>query len=162
VLKLKRPLRHLPILTLALGALMALPDTSAAAPKRNQSSDICVVTRDSNDKVYMTLVFHDVPPLSPGRAVPLWGLSFNNTTNIDQRAFPFDGSALMENDGTIRLGVFIHTMARRSTLFAGDHHLAGKTDATFSGTLHYKIDGEVYPYYQFTFEPEDCAAITIP
>jgi hypothetical protein len=158
VLKLKRPLRHLPILTLALGVLIALPDTSAAAPKKDQSSDICVVERADDGLVIRTLVFSEVPPLSPGQVISLRGVYFT----LARVALPFEGSAVMAADGTVRLGVFIHFSARRSAISAWDFLLSGETDQTFAGVFHFKYDGDLYPTALITLEPEDCAAIIIP
>jgi hypothetical protein len=150
-----RKLAHLLLLTLALGSL--LPEAATAAPNKPQNADVCVVEW-YNGRVTRTLVFQDVPPLSPGRAVSLRGVIFSAA----QITLPFDGSAAMAASGMVRLGIFVHSGARRSTISAPDFLLSGETDTSFSGVFHLKYDGEIYPSSLVTLEPEDCAAITIP
>jgi hypothetical protein len=155
--KESRPLRPVLALTLALFSLVALPAIAAAAPRRNENVDVCVVER-LDGLVVRTLVYRDVPPLTPGQVIPLRGIYFSRALV----PLPFEGSAVMASDGKVRLGVFVHTSARRSDITIADFLLSGETDTTFAGVLHYKNDGEIYPSSLLALEPEDCAAVSIP
>lgn len=151
-----RKLRHLAVL--GLGLALAIPEVAAAAPRRSQSSDLCVVTIYEGNPSGQTLVFRDVPTLSPGDATPLHGIFFTNA----RVALPFHGSAVMAADGMVRLGLLVHTSARRPDITGADVQFSGETDASFAGVVHYKTDGEVYPYLLLTLQPVDCASIDIP
>ena len=146
------------LLFLGLGLLLAIPEVAAAAPRRSQSSDVCVVTLYEGNPTNHTLVFRGVPTLSPGDAIPLHGTYFSAA----RVALPFYGSAVMAADGMVRLGLIVHSSARRPEITAGDVLYSGETDASFAGVVHVKTDGEVHPYLLVAFEPVDCATIDIP
>lgn len=150
-------LHHLLILTLGLGLPMALPEGALAARPRSENVDVCTVSV-VNGVVSRTLVFRDVPPLRPGDAVSLRGIYFS-AANV---TLPFEGSAVMAADGMVRIGLLVHTSARRSDLTTADFLLSGETDTNFSGDLHFRVDGEIYPGGLVTYEPADCAAIVVP
>jgi hypothetical protein len=145
------------ILVLALGLLVALPAIAAAAARRTADPDVCVVSYYEGIPSH-TLVYKRVPPLSPGDAISLQGVYFTAANN----ALPFDGSAVMAADGTVRLGVYVHFSARKSTIYAYDWRFSGETDSSFAGVFHWDRDFEGNTPYTVTFEPVDCATITIP
>ena len=151
-----RKLRHLMIL--GLGLALAIPEVAAATPRRSQSSDLCVIALYEGTPTGRTFVFRDVPTLSPGDAIPLHGTYFSAA----RVALPFYGSAVMAADGMVRMGLTVHTSARRPEITGPDVLYSGETDASFAGVIHVKTDGEVYPYLLVAFQPVDCAAIDIP
>jgi hypothetical protein len=149
-------MRRIPIVT--LGLLTAISEIAAAAPRKNV--DVCVVNRVSpGANPLNTLVFRDVAPLSPGGAISLRGLYFSSSNRVS----PFAGSAVMESNGTVRLGLFVHSSANPGpNVFLNDFTLSGLTDTSFAGALNFDNDGDFLPNGTITFESEDCAAITIP
>ena len=147
-----------PLLILGLGLALAIPEVAAAAPRRSQTSDLCVTTLYEGNPTGQTLVFRKVPTLSPGDAIPLHGIYFSNA----RVALPLHGSAVMAADGMVRLGLMVRTSARRPSITGPDVLYSGETDASFAGVIHVKTDGEVYPYLLVAFQPVDCATIDIP
>ena len=71
---------------------------------------------------------------------------------------PFHGSAVMVSDGTVRLGLFVHSTAESTN----DFTIAGVTDTNFVGTLSFDNDGDFVPNGALAMELADCATITIP
>jgi hypothetical protein len=142
---------------LTLGLLFAIPEIASAAPPQ-KATDRCVVVSYDGNPPNQTLVFRSVPTLEPGDAITLRGIYFSAA----RVALPFDGSAVMAADGMVRIGLIVHTSARRPGLWAADHLFSGETDANFAGDVHYKVDGEIYPYLLLTLSPVDCATIDIP
>lgn len=142
-------------LILTLGLLFTVPAVGAAAPPR-RAEDVCLV----NEGGLNTLVFQDVEPLSAGRSVALRGVYFSSA----RRASAVSGSAVMASDGSVRLGLFVHSSATPAPngAFANDFTLSGVIDATLTGSLFYDNDGDFLPNGTILFEVADCTTITIP
>jgi hypothetical protein len=69
----------------------------------------------------------------------------------------------MSADGTVRLGVFVHSSATSTSTFAAnDFTLSGTTDATFAGTYYFDNDGDYRPNGTLAIEAVDCSTIVIP
>lgn len=141
-------------LALALGQLIAVPAIGVAAPPR-RAEDVCLI----NQRGLNTLVFQEVDPLSPGRAVALRGFYFTSAG----RASAVSGSAVMVTDGSVRLGLFVHSSATPAPngAFANDFTLSGVIDATLTGNLFHDNDGDFLPDGTLPFEVADCATTTI-
>lgn len=144
------------LLILTLGLLIAIPGIAAAAPRRSEPVDVCLGNfQFGSGPPQNTIVLQDVQgPLNPGRSTPLHGLFFTGA----RRVAPVHGSAAMASDGTVRLGLFVHSSAASTN----DFTLSGLTDMFFAGVLNYDADGDFRPDATLTFELVDCATITIP
>jgi hypothetical protein len=71
---------------------------------------------------------------------------------------PFHGSAAMASDGTVRLGLFVHSTAES----INDFTVSGVTDTDFVGTLKYDNDGDSVPNSTLEMQLMDCDTISIP
>jgi hypothetical protein len=154
-MRLKSLFRH--SLVLATVLPLAMPALAAAAQRRGPV-DVCVRTVSPLN----VLVFQDVPSLTPGRSIELHGLYYSNAL----KGIPFDGSAAASADGTIRLGLFVHSSAFRlfpsTDVFRNDFALSGVADGSLAGTWNFDNDGDYLPNGSLTFETVDCATLTIP
>ena len=137
------------VLSMTLGLLAAAPMSATAAPKK----DVCVVAPTGGGS-FNTFIIRDVQPLSEGEAITLNGLFFTGA----QRVAPFHGSAVMAMDGTVRIGLFVHSTADS----LNDFTVSGVTDTQFVGTWKYDNDGDFKPNGTLEMEIRDCADITIP
>ena len=142
--------RHM--LYLILGLVVAAPVVAAAAPPK-APKDVCVVSPTGGGS-FNTFIIRDVLPLSHGKAITLNGLFFTGAMKVA----PFHGSAVMAMDGTVRIGLFVHSTAES----VNDFTVAGVTDTDFVGTWNYDNDGDFKPNGTLQMELRDCAAITIP
>jgi hypothetical protein len=151
--------RTRPLLTLTLGLLIAIPTAAAAAPPQ-KTADVCLVNREPNGFALNTLILQDVGRLSPGRSILLKGTYFN----YSNQASALHGSAIMASDGTVRLGLFVHSSAipTQSGVYRNDFTLSGVTDETLAGTLFFDSDGDFIPDSTIVFEVEDCAVVAVP
>jgi len=145
--------------TFALALLIAIPSLAAAAQRRGPA-DLCLTTPPGD--AFNALLFQDVPAgLAPGRSIAVHGLYFTHAL----KGIPFDGSAAMSTDGTIRIGLFVHASAgadSTSTVFRNDFTLSGPTDASFAGTVSYDNDGDYLPNGTINLVAVDCGSLTIP
>ena len=130
-------------LPVILGLVFAVLGSAAAAPK-----DLCVTDGPN------TFVFRRVEQLKPGGAISVQGIWRANT-----RVLPFHGGAVMASDGTVRLGLFVHSTADGGS---NDFTLSGETDTLFAGPLSFDNDGDFKPNDTLTLESVDCATVTIP
>jgi hypothetical protein len=64
----------------------------------------------------------------------------------------------MVSDGTVRLGLFVHSTAESSN----DFTISGVTDTNFVGILKFDDDGDFVPNGTLAMELADCATISIP
>jgi hypothetical protein len=119
--------------------------SAAAAPK-----DLCVRDTDRLN----TFVFRTVEQLKPGGAISVQGI-----WRVGTRVLPFHGGAVIASDGTVRLGLFVHSTADGGS---NDFTLSGETDTLFAGTLSFDNDGDFRPNGTLTLESLDCATVTIP
>lgn len=148
------------LLTAALTVEVGTPGVAVAAPRRTDNPDVCLVNGSLN-----TLVMHNVAPLSVGRSTPLRGTYFRSQ---GFGVAPFEGSAMMMADGTVRIGLFVHSSAARQfdpnvpQTFVNDFTLSGSTDASFAGVLNFDNDGDYVPNGTISFTVADCATILIP
>lgn len=149
-------------LAFVLGLLIASPAIDVGAAPPNKIEDLCVVHRSTvTGNALDVLVFQGVQPLSPGRTVPLRGIYF---TPIRISA-PFDGTAVMAADGTIRIGILVHRSAivqYTTNVYASDGMFSGVTDESFAGTLNASFNGDLTPDGVITFVSEPCATLAIP
>lgn len=136
------------LLPVILGLVLAVPG-SAAAALRSATRDLCVTDGPN------TFVFRKVQRLEPGGAISVQGIWRSSGT----RALPFHGGAIMASDGTVRLGLFVHSTADGGT---NDFTLSGETDTLFAGILSFDNDGDFVPNGSLTLQSVDCATIAIP
>lgn len=150
--------KSLYLLPATLAALLAVPAMASAAARRGESVSLCLAAPTGGGS-FNTFIFQDVPPLAASKVIPLHGMYFSGGRNPS----PLSGSALMTSDGTVRIGVFVHSSATTSSTFvANDFTLSATTDATFAGTYQYDNDGDYRPNGTLAIEPVDCATIVIP
>ena len=143
---------------LLLAVLLAVPAMASAAARRSETVSLCLAAPTGGGS-FNTFIFQDVPPLAPAKVIPLHGMYFSGARNPS----PLSGSALMTSDGTVRIGMFVHSSATTSSTFvANDFTLSATTDATFAGTYQFDNDGDYRPNGTLAIEPVDCATIVIP
>ena len=143
-------MRHVRVLlSMILGLLAAVPASAGAA----QRKDVCVVNPTGGGS-FNTFIIRDVQPLSLGGAISLKGLFFTGARKVA----PFHGSAVMAMDGTVRLGLFVHSTAEA----LNDFTVAGVTNTDFVGTWSYDNDGDFKPNGTLAMELRDCHDISIP
>ena len=135
------------LLSVAAGASAA----HAAAPSRTR--DVCVVNPTGGGS-FNTFIIRGVAPLARGQAIPLQGLFFTGA----RRVAPFHGSAVMAMDGTVRIGMFVHSTADHTN----DFTVSGVTDADFVGTWKFDNDGDYVTNGTLAMELADCGTIDIP
>jgi hypothetical protein len=136
---------------LGLGLVASAGSTGAASAARTR--DVCIRSPTGGGS-FNTFVLRDVPSLSRGGAIPVQGLFFTGA----QKIAPVHGSAAMASDGTVRLGMFVHSTAES----INDFTVAGVTDENFVGTLSYDNDGDFRPNGTLAMEAVPCSAIPIP
>jgi hypothetical protein len=140
--------RALPIvltLTAAIG-------TSAAAETKR---DRCVVDRSSPGAPPLNrFVFRELDDLRPGGAITVRGIYFTGAN----KPAPFHGSAIMASDGSVRLGLFVHSSAEQQN----DFTISGVTDADFAGTVKFDNDGDFVANGTLNLELVNCSTITVP
>ena len=142
----------IPWLPVVLGLAVVASVNTGAAPTA-KTRDVCLVNPTGGGSLN-TFVFRDVEPLSRGRAISLQGLYFSGARKVA----PFHGSAAMASDGTVRLGIFVHSTAESTN----DFTISGVTDTNFVGTLSFDNDGDFIPNGTLAMELADCATIAIP
>lgn len=143
---------------LSVGAVLALaialPASLAAETKKN----VCVINRMDpgipTSPALNTFIFQDVDTLSPGKVISLQGVYFSSA----RKPAPLHGSAMMASDGTVSLGVFVHSSARSTN----DFTLSGVSDDRFAGTLNFDSDGDYRPDNTIVLEAVSCDGIQIP
>jgi hypothetical protein len=145
------------LLPAVLALLLAAPGLASAAPRR--SENVCVVNLNYPGGTPLNFfIFQNVQPLAPGGAIPLYGIYFNGSHRVE----PFSGSAVMASDGSVRLGLFVHSSAATGVSWNNDFTLSGVTDASFAGVLNYDNDGDFLPNGTLPVESADCNTIAIP
>jgi hypothetical protein len=113
------------LLPVVLGLALMLPSSAIA---QTRAADRCFMSADN-----WALVFHDVPKLSPMRAVALRGLLFR-TVGV-YAAYAFDGRAVASAQGTVRFGAWYHTSPSYT-------HMSAITDSNLAGTFRLDLDGD--------------------
>lgn len=141
------------LLFLMVGLVAAAPVSAVAAPQKAPKRDVCVVNPTGGGS-FNTFIIRDVLPLSEGEAITLNGLFFTGAMKVA----PFHGSAVMAMDGTVRIGLFVHSTADSTN----DFTVAGVTDTDFVGTWNFDNDGDFKTNGTLAMELRDCADITIP
>jgi hypothetical protein len=137
----------IPVIPLVLGLALMLP-TSTAAQKR-ATADRCV----SSSVGGHVLVFQNVATPSPYRAVPIQGIWY--VTGYPA-AYPFDGSAMLDSYGRIRLGFTLH---------AGNGHetFSALADTDFAGTYGVDSDADgLDDDLTLEFQAVDCSTVPQP
>jgi hypothetical protein len=146
---MKRLIQSLPVV---LGLAVVVSVTAGAAPP-TKTRDVCIVSPTGGGS-FNTFVLRGVEPLSLFGAIPVRGFFFTGA----RKAAPVHGSAVMVSDGTVRLGLFVHSTAES----INDFTVAGVTDTNFVGTLNFDNDGDFRPNGTLAMELVDCATISIP
>ena len=146
---MKRLFQWLPVV---LGLAVVVSANMGAAPTA-KTRDVCIVAPTGGGS-FNTFILRDVEPLSLGRAISLQGLFFTGARKVA----PFHGSAVMVSNGTVRLGLFVHSTAES----LNDFTVAGVTDTNFVGTLSFDNDGDFVPNGTLAMQLADCATIAIP
>jgi hypothetical protein len=145
---MKRLSQLLPVV-LGLALVVSLNGGTATATR---TRDVCIVNPPGGS--LNTFIFRNVDPLGPGEAISVQGLFFTGA----RRVAPFHGSAAMASNGTIRLGLFVHSTAESTN----DFTISGVTDTNFVGTLNFDNDGDFVPNGTLEMGVADCATISIP
>jgi hypothetical protein len=135
---------------MSCGLMVALTTGSASAAK---TRDVCIASPTGGGS-FNTFVLRDVPFLNPGGAMAVQGLFFTGA----RRIAPVHGSAAMASDGTVRLGMFVHSTAESTN----DFTVAGITDENFVGTLSFDNDGDFVPNGTLAMQAVECSTISIP
>jgi hypothetical protein len=146
---MKRLSQLLPVV-LGLALVVWLNSGAATAMK---AKDVCIVNPTGGGSLN-TFIFRGVELLEPGQAISVQGLFFTGA----RRVAPFHGSAAMVSDGTVRVGLFVHSTAES----LNDFTISGVTDTNFVGTLSFDNDGDFRPNGTLAMEAVDCATIAIP
>ena len=147
---MKPVIQSLAIVT-ALVIATAPASQAGPAPK---PKDVCIANLGTSGSPLNTFVFRDVKTLVAGGAIPLQGLFFTAARKVA----PVHGSAVMAGDGTVRIGLVVHTGATSTN----DFTVAGVTALDFSGTLNFDSDGDFKPDGTLVIVPTDCATVAIP
>src|SRR4029450_5920554 len=103
--------RLIPWLPVVLGLAVVVSVNAGAAPT-SKTRDVCIVNPTGGGSLN-TFILRDGEPLSRGRAIPYTGLCFTGARKVA----PFHGSAAMVSDGTVRLGLFVHSTAESTNDF---------------------------------------------
>jgi hypothetical protein len=140
------------LLSVVLGLAVVVSVNAGAAPSA-RTRDVCIINPTGGGSLN-TFIFRDVEPLSLGRAISLQGLFFTGARKVA----PFHGSAAMVSNGTVRLGLFVHSTAESTN----DFTISGVTDTDFVGTLSFDNDGDFRPNGTLAMQLADCSAISIP
>lgn len=143
---------------LSLGVLLAVAIALPASLAAETKKTVCVINRMDpgipTSPALNTWVFQDVDSLTAGRVISLQGTFFTAA----RKPAAFHGSAAMASDGTVSLGLFVHSSARSTN----DFTLSGVTDERFAGTLTYDSDGDFKPDNTIVLEAVSCDGIQIP
>ena len=139
-----------------VGLALLAPATAAAQSKKPSTQDRCIASTGGNQPYYV-ITFQDVPALTPQRTIPVRGVFYPNSTN---GAIPFDGSAVMALDGSVRVGVFVHGIP----VFPFTWTMSAVTDTSFAGTYRFDTDGDFYadPGSGLAFYAADCTTVPLP
>jgi hypothetical protein len=132
---------------LRLGTIMVLLQ---AYPSAALAADKCLKDAFGN-----LLVFKRVKILRPGGAVALTGMFISGAVSS-----PLTGAAVMRADGTVRVGVFLHTL--HPTLGTVNATYEWTADADFAGAGVFDTDGDYLSNGAISFLTYDCKAFPIP
>ena len=148
---MRSPMRNMfRALPIVLTLTAAIGTTAAAETKR----DRCVVDRSSPGAPPLNrFVFRELDDLKPGGAITVRGIYFTGN-----KPAPFHGSAIMASDGSVRLGLFVHSSAEQQN----DFTISGVTDADFAGTVKFDNDGDFVANGTLNLELVNCSTITVP
>ncbi len=146
---MRRLIQSLPVV-LGLALVLSLSGGAAGATK---ARDVCIVNPTGGGS-FNTFIFRDVEPLNPAGAISVQGLFFTGARKIA----PFHGSAAMASDGTVLLGLFVHSTAQSMN----DFTISGVTDTDFVGNLTFDNDGDFVPNGTLAMQVADCSTIAIP
>lgn len=137
-----------------LAALAAIAWVNGGVAGAARTRDVCVASPTGGGG-FNTFVLRDVDPLVRGAAIALRGMYF---TTGSQRLAPLHGSAVMGNDGVVRVGFFVHSTAQS----LNDFTAAGVTDGDFVGTMTFDSDGDFVANGTLTMQKVDCSTLVIP
>ena len=135
---------------LVLALVVSLSGGAAGAAR---TRDVCIASPTGGGS-FNTFILRNVGPLSRGGVISLHGVFFTGARKIA----PVHGTAAMGMDGSIVVGLFVHSTAQSTNDFTA----AGLTDANFAGTLSFDNDGDFVPNGTLAMSQVDCAAISIP
>jgi hypothetical protein len=133
-------------LTLVLGLALALPSSAGSQTRR---SDRCIASSNPNHLI----VFQDVATLNQLRTIPLRGV-FATSEGV----VPIDGSAVLERDGSVRLGLFVHA----GSMYPNSWMMSGYTDGNFAGVFGFDFNGDNQAEIHAVFQAVDCSTVQLP
>lgn len=136
------------VLAVVLGFVLAAPASAAAA-----GHDRCLVNPTGGGS-FNTFVFLEMPSPKRGASVAVQGVFFTGARKLA----PFDGSIATSPDGTMLVGLFVHSTA----LSLNDFTMAGLLDVQFAGSLNFDNDGDFKTNGALDVHEVDCNTIDIP
>jgi len=136
------------VLLLVLGLALTAPTRAAAAGR-----DRCLVNPTGGGS-FNTFVFLDMPSPRGGTSVAVQGVFFTGARKLA----PFDGSIATSPDGSMLVGLFVHSIA----LSLNDFTIAGVLDQQFTGSLNFDNDGDFKTNAALDVHEVDCQTIDIP
>jgi hypothetical protein len=134
------------LLAIVLGLGILLPASAAAQTRR---SDRCIASSNPNHLI----VFQEVATLNQLRTIPLRGVFATSEGSI-----PIDGSAVLERDGSVRLGLFVHA----GSLYPYSWTMSGYTDGNFAGVFGFDFNGDNQAESHAVFQVVDCSTVHLP
>jgi hypothetical protein len=131
---------------IVLGLGLLVPSSAAAQTKR---TDRCIASSIPNH----VIVLQDVATLNTLRTIPLRGVFATSEGSI-----PIDGSAVLERDGSVRVGLFVHA----GSLYPNSWMMTGYTNSNFAGTFGFDLDGDNQAESHAVFQAVDCSTVLLP
>jgi len=126
------------------------------SPASALAKDICVRSSDGD-----SFVFSKVQTLRPGRVVPLTGIRLASFPSARPVA-PVHGSAVMDGEGTVHIGVLVHTMSPALNQPSSSFLVSVDANAQFTGSGTFDGAGDFRPTGSLTWTGIDCSSIEIP
>jgi len=136
------------VLLVVLVLVLAAPSRATAA-----GHDRCLVNPTGGGSLN-TFVFLDMPSPKPGTSVAVQGVFFTGARKLA----PFDGSIATSPDGSMLVGLFVHSTA----LSLNDFTITGLLDQQFTGSLNFDNDGDFVTNGALEVHEVDCNTIDIP
>jgi len=124
------------------------------APAQALAKDVCI--RQTGSGRY---IFRAVKTLRPGRVVPLTGAFVFPGFDF---AFPVDGTAVMRADGTVNIGVMVHSMNASPSPTSSSFLVVLEANADFTGTGTVDLDGDFSPNDTVAWTSVSCSSVAIP
>jgi hypothetical protein len=126
------------------------------APANALARNICVPDDDGG-----SYLFSKVEKLRPGGVVPLTGVRVAPFP-LGRPVAPVTGAAVMETDGTVHIGVLVHTMSASLNPTSSSFLVSVDGNAEFTGTGTFDGAGNFRPTSSTTWTNVDCRLIAVP